>query len=421
MMHLPVSSAAPVETELLPSTRATRATRTAAPADASRASTGVGTCIDYDVHGLLGVRLVDPAPADTRLVERHLRGFRRPLLREPDLVIRFVDRLSTDGLRWVDVERSGFTDDGFFVRAGSALAGWVRIPFERLGDPCELVAERGVGQVPYLKPMLRMTALRRGYVPLHASAFEWGGTGAVVTGWTHGGKTSALLAFAEHGARFIGDDLVLLSGDGDRMFGLSTPLNVSTAQLRQSPRLQSTVRRGQRLVLEGLDWLERAEARATADWPGGTRPLRLLRRAARPVQRRFSVRLPPEVAFWNGVLPSSRPRKLFLMMSHRQPGVSVEAADPMDVVNRMIHSLRFEDLALFGEYLNFRFAFPGLEKANVLLERAHDVAHVRLREAVAGMDAYVVRHAYPSPLQTLYQAMRPLCEEGATTDDRREV
>ena len=366
--------------------------------------------IDYDVHGLIGVRLIDPAPADTRTVERHLRGFAAPLSREPDLVVRFVDRLPVDGFRCVDVDRSGFTDEGFFVRCRGARTGWVRVPFERLGAPCELVSERGLGHVPYLRPVLRLAALRRGYLPLHASAFEWNGVGVLVTGWTHGGKTSSLLAFAEQGARFVGDDLVFLSADGRRMFGMSTPLNVSTAQLGQSERLRDHVSRRRLLALRGLDSLDRTEEQLTRRWPRGAYPLALLRRAMRPVRRRVNVHMSPELAFWNGVRPTAEPRKLFLMMSHRQAGVSVEPTDPMDVAERMIHSLRYEDLGLLAEYSAFRFAFPQPQQANDLIERAHEIAHARLRQAFAGMDAYVVRHPYPPPLRTLYDVMRPLCE-----------
>ena len=373
------------------------------------------TSIDYDVHGLIGVRLVDPAPVDTRIVERHLRGFAAPLRREPDLVVRFVDRLPVDGLRCVDVDRSGFTDEGFFVRCRGARAGWVRVPFDRLGAPCELVSERGLGHVPYLKPVLRLAALQRGYVPMHASAFEWNGAGVLVTGWTHGGKTSALLAFAEHGARFIGDDLVFLAGDGGRMFGMSTPLNVSTAQLGQSERLRRNVGRRQLLALRGLDSLDRTEEQLSRRWPRGAYPLALLRRAMRPVRRRVNVHMAPERAFWNGVRPTAEPRTLFLMMSHRQAGVSVEPTDPMDVAERMIHSLRYEDLGLLAEYSAFRFAFPQPRQANDLIERAHEIAHARLRQAFAGLDAYVVRHPYPPPLRTLFDVMSPLCEGEPTS------
>ncbi|HEX6630971.1 MAG TPA: hypothetical protein VF048_07765 [Gemmatimonadaceae bacterium] len=364
---------------------------------------------DYDVHGMIGVRLVDAAPVDTRAVERHLRGFRRPLHREPDLVVRFVDRLPTAGLRCVDVDRSGFDDEGFVIRCGAARPGWVRIPFDRLGAPCELVSERGLGLVPHLKPLLRLVALQRGYIPMHASAFQWGGTGVLVTGWTHGGKTSALLAFAEHGARFVGDDLVLITRDGRGMFGLSTPLNVSIAQLRQSPRLRGQVRRRQLAVLGALDRLDRLEERCITRWPRGAYPLTMLRKAVRPVRRRYGVRMPPERAFPAGVVPTAAPRTLFLMMSHRRPAVSVEPVDPMAVVERMVHSLRFEDLELLGEYSAFRFAFPGRQHANELLEGAHEIAAARLRRAFAGLAAFVVRHPYPPPLGTLFDVMSPLC------------
>jgi len=84
----------------------------------------------------------------------------------------------------------------------------------------------------------------------------------------------------------------------------------------------------------------------------------------------------------------------------------------------MVHSLRFEDLELFGEYSAFRFAFPRRQHANELIERAHEIAHARLRRAFAGLEAYVVRQPYPPPLGTLFDVMSPLC---ATAPDAREL
>ena len=42
--------------------------------------------VDYDLHGLAGVRLLDAAPGDAKAVDRQLGPIRGPLQREPDLV-----------------------------------------------------------------------------------------------------------------------------------------------------------------------------------------------------------------------------------------------------------------------------------------------------------------------------------------------
>lgn len=133
----------------------------------------------------------------------------------------------------------------------------------------------------------------------------------------------------------------------------------------------------------------------------------------------MTVRMPPEQAFWNGSQPSAEPRTLFLAMSHRRPEVVIEKVDVMSVAERMMHSMRFEDLNLMGDYSAFRYAYPHAESANALIEHAHETARSRLRQALVGMDAFVVRHPYPPTLRSLYDAMAPLCEEddGVNTEE----
>jgi hypothetical protein len=71
--------------------------------------------IDYDLHGLAGVRLVDATPGDAAAVSRQLGPIRSSLDREPDIVIRFVDRLPANRLRYLGVGEAAFTDDAFLV------------------------------------------------------------------------------------------------------------------------------------------------------------------------------------------------------------------------------------------------------------------------------------------------------------------
>ena len=49
--------------------------------------------VDLDLHGFVGVRLVDAEPADVATVVRQLGPLTSVLQREPDIVVRFVDRL----------------------------------------------------------------------------------------------------------------------------------------------------------------------------------------------------------------------------------------------------------------------------------------------------------------------------------------
>ena len=49
--------------------------------------------VDFDHHGLAGERLVDAASSDAAAVGRQLGPLPRTLDREPDITIRFVDRI----------------------------------------------------------------------------------------------------------------------------------------------------------------------------------------------------------------------------------------------------------------------------------------------------------------------------------------
>src|SRR5690606_33433862 len=126
--------------------------------------------------------------------------------------------------------RTGFSRDGLYLLRDGRRRVRARVTFGDGGGAWTLECERGAGRVPLLQPMVRLAALRRRSVPLHAAAFEVDGVGVIASGWAHGGKTTALLAFMERGARFLADDWVLLAEDGSRMVGLPGPVTVSAEQ-----------------------------------------------------------------------------------------------------------------------------------------------------------------------------------------------
>jgi len=54
---------------------------------------------------------------------------------------------------------------------------------------------------------------------VHASAVVYNGVGILMAGWAHCGKTAALLGFASKGAEYVGEEWVLLSGNGPKNAG----------------------------------------------------------------------------------------------------------------------------------------------------------------------------------------------------------
>ena len=196
-------------------------------AECSRQSgAGSSAPVDYDLHGIVGIRLLGASESDVAAVTAQLGPIRAVLDRDPDVVIRFVDRLPVSNLRYLGREEAGFTDDAFLVLRSRKARARVQIPVEEIGGRCEIVCESGLPAVPLLIPIVNVTALAKGVVPVHAAAFVHRGSGVLVTGWAKGGKTESLLGFMSHGAEYIGDEWVYVSADGRRLRGIPEPVRV---------------------------------------------------------------------------------------------------------------------------------------------------------------------------------------------------
>jgi hypothetical protein len=361
---------------------------------------GRAAVVDYDVHGLVGVRLVDPTRSDVLAVDKKLGPLRGSLSREPDIVLRFVDRLPMAGLRHVTLGTNGFTDDGFFVLRSNQKQVRVKLGFDGLGARCEMVCESGLRSIPLLMAVLNLTMLRKDCVSLHASAFQYQGRGILVTGWAKGGKTETLLSFAAQGARYLGDEWILLAGDGQTMYGIPETIRLQDWHIRSLPHVRQHL--GWRKLL--LFWLVRRIESLAKVFPGG-----LLRQAMPAIKRRVNVRLPPKTIFGENFGPFvGHPEKVFLTLSHDDPGISVEPVDPGLIARRMISSIRFEQLPFLEQQLAFAFAFP--DRKNPFLDRVHELQYEILERALRGKEAYMVRHPYPLSFQELFERMRPYCE-----------
>lgn len=361
---------------------------------------------DILAAGVVHVRASEAGPADIAGLERQLGRERPPADSRPDITVRFVHRLPRQGLQHVEVGRSAFTSEGYMVRA-AGRGGWCRVPFADAGAPCEFVCERGVRSVPLLSAFIRLAALARGFLPFHASGFEWQGRGVLVAGWSHGGKTSALLSFAANGARYVGDDLVLIAHDGSAMRGLNVPIAVSEWHLSQLPYLQRTTPMRTRLWHAAVERVSRAaEAQDVRGGNGIASSLRL-RTVSRVARRSTKLVVPLQKLFPAGTAACATPRTLFLMLSAQQDRVTVEPMPARGIADRMAHSLVAEALPLLEHYHAYRFADLGPH--NDLLDNLTEREGALLRSALAGLDGFLVRHPYPAPFAGLFEAMQPAC------------
>lgn len=375
--------------------------------------------VDFDLHGLAGIRLIDASAGDVAAVTRQLGPIQASLTRDPDITIRFVDRLpASSSFCYLGADDAGFTDADFQLlqnKQGKTLR--VKIPFEQIGQQCEIVCETGVPKVPLLIPILNLTVLSKGVIPLHAAAFTYNGTGVVVTGWAKGGKTETLLAFMAQGARYVGDEWIYLSGDGRRMYGIPEPIRLWEAHLQDLPQYRSRIGSRDRARIRFLKLVTQLMERRIRH---ASSSLNITERLHRLLKRQQHVQMPPERLFGHSVEPfTARPDKIFFVASHESEAVKVQPLAPRELARRMVFSLQYERMDFMSHYFKFRFAFP--ETRNAFIEHAETIQRDILERALADKPTYAVYHPYPAPIPALFDAISPFVDRSSDQASRFDL
>ncbi len=353
--------------------------------------------VEYDLHGTVGIRLIDPAPADVAAVDRQLGPIRGPLPAGPSITVRFVDRLPTGQLSLAGVRESGWSADQFLVlRSAHKVPARVVIPIDQVGESLEMIAERGLPAVPLLVPILNLAALHAGVLPLHAAGLVHHGRGIVVTGWSKGGKTETLLAFLRQGASYVGDEWLYLKPDGT-MHGIPEPIRLWRWHLQRLRDVARRVPTADRLRMSAL-----ASLRAIASTAPTSVPL------ARRVRHAVDGQLYVDLAIKRLGVPTQAAARVDLVCfveSHTASGVEVDAMEGAEVAARMAHSLAYERRELLGRAYEYRYAFP--HRPQVGIETAGQVEADLLTRLVAPLPALRLRHPYPVNIESLFDALAP--------------
>src|SRR6476619_6998742 len=149
---------------------------------------------DYQIHGVLTLRLEGASPATLDTLQREVGPLRVTATQSPDLVIRFVDRHPPAGeIRYLGLDEGAYDDAGFYLLDPRGRR--TKIPFDQLGEPAEIVCEHGVAHVPMVREAIGLRLLAKGMVLLHSAAFTFEGHTVLVAGWQKGGKSELLLSF----------------------------------------------------------------------------------------------------------------------------------------------------------------------------------------------------------------------------------
>jgi hypothetical protein len=357
------------------------------------------------------VRLVDPIPSTAAAFVNHLGPALAPVDNfPPDIIVYFQEKLIPNELKYLGLNSVGFTDEEFYLLDKITGKIQARIQFESIGERCEIVAQRNSRSVPLLFDIINFTCLKKKYVSLHASAFVYNEVGIMVMGWPKGGKTGAMLSFINDGARYVGDEWVLISSDGQKMFGIPVSVGISEWQFKHIPELIPEISIQQQLFFKSIHLLDSTQGAFERSRFKNSFPSKILRKALPAFKRQLKISKSPQVIFKDqiGKLEAT-PEKFFLIISHSRPEIRVERCDPMELAWRMISANEYEQREFFDYYKAFKFAFP-LSK-NEFLESAYDYQRSLLFRAFEDKETYKVFHPYAGSLETLFTQMQPFCQK----------
>jgi hypothetical protein len=369
---------------------------------------GLGAHVDFDLHGFVGVRLLDPQPRDVDTLTRQLGPIVAPLNRPPDITVRFVEEIpDREPMTYGTWPDCAATEDAFYLLRGKeGVAARTLFPMDAVGERCEIVCERRVGPVPHLLAVINMTALTKGVLPLHASAFTYRGAGVLATGWAKGGKTETLLAFAARGAQYVGDEWIYLTPDGG-MHGVPEPIRLWYWHVQQMQELRAELPRSVRARLAVLPSVARSSAALGESLPG--LPASVLRRVAPVVRRQAFVQVPPARLFGEDAIAlHGRLDHVLLVTSTDRDEVTVEPVSGASVAARMAASLEDERSAFLQLYRQFRFLFP--ERRAAAVEQATVVERRLLEAYLADRPAHLLRHPYPVRLESLVEPVESVLD-----------
>jgi hypothetical protein len=365
--------------------------------------------IDFDIHGVVRIRLIDPSPDDLEDVSKLFGCPSKQPLGDPDVTVRFVESLPVRGIRFLGSEQHGFTDEGFFLLQEGTRQVKARIPFDQIGGRCEIVCKSRQRALPLLLPIVSLTVLKRGCVPVHASAVVYNGVGVLMAGWAHCGKTAALLRFASMGAEFVGEEWVLLSGNTQRMCGLVRPFELSYRHVASLPHVRASVSLIKRCAFHGVGILNGLQKMIFGERPRSSLLFQGLRRASAAIEDRLRLAIAPSAIFGDRIRSAGAPAdKIFLFVSHEDPRIDVGLITPFEMARRLTFLVQHELTPLLRHYGAYRFAFPS--KTNDLIENAAEYSLEVLCRALRGKETCLVQLPYPHIFPELFSTIQPYCQ-----------
>ncbi|UCH65122.1 MAG: hypothetical protein JSW63_11020 [Ignavibacterium sp.] len=355
--------------------------------------------IDFDIHGIVGLRLINPSEGDVKIVRNKFDIIPENLTYEPDIVISYVNELELTNLTLIGLNTAGYNESGFFILSNGKDDVKIKIPFEDIGlKQVNIVCETGSPDIPLLNHILNFILLSKNFLPLHSTSFEYNGLGALVMGWAKGGKTESLFSFIKNGAKFVSDEISLISENGEKILALKIPICIWEWQFKEIPDLIPKISFKTGLLFKSIHMLDGINKRLH---------IGLLNKALPLLKTQLNIKILPSKIFnSNKILSQTSLDRIVLAMSHDSDEIIVEPAIPREIIDRMISSQEFERDYFVKYYNVFKFAFPNLR--NEFLENINSLQYSLMKKVLADKNAFIVKHPYPVSFDKLFNKMKTI-------------
>ena len=362
-------------------------------------NTGKNKIIEFKLLDVIGVRLINPSEADLKVITKKFEIIPQTLSIEPDIVITYVKELKLTGLTYIGLNTAAYSQDGFYILSNGKEHVKVKVPIVDVGrSKLNLVCESGSPDIPALNYIVNFTLIGKDLLPLHATAFRYNKVGAVVMGWSKGGKTESLFSFMNHGAEFLSDEVAVVSFDGNEVLGMKIPICIWEWQFKEIPSYMPRVSLQKKFIMKVIHIIKTLNKAFNIE---------LVNKAIPTLDSQLNIKVLPTKLFnKDRIISRMNLDVIILAMSHDSNEIVVETISADEVIDRMINSQEYELDYFFRYYKMFKYAFP--YHLNEFLENIKSVQYALMKKLLEGKKAFVVKHPYPVSFEKLFEKMEPI-------------
>ncbi|MCH8050467.1 MAG: hypothetical protein IIC86_00425 [Chloroflexi bacterium] len=377
--------------------------------------------MDYDFHGILGLRLIDPKPSFAKWISAELKPLATSASSiDPDVsVVRASASVTSDAQFHLgnagDYQECVYSDSELWVRSDGEF---LNIPFEALGKRCEIQYTRGFAARRawrYVRPILQIGLLEKGSLAVHASSMIYRDKGILFAGWAESGKTETLLGFLMDGASMISDKWTIVSELGDTIHSFPSRITMRDWVPRYLPEILDILTPGQKRRLR-IGGAMAAMATRALQSARGIDPVAMASEVLRPaldtgrtvtIDQSQLERLGGGDAKSNSAATEAPFDKLFLLLPSNRRDVRVQPSSGAEVSARLAECASYERRHLFGLYSKFKYAIPNAPPT--VLDDVKEREESMLRRILATKEVYQVLAPFPCDPRAMQAAIAPFC------------